>query len=161
MQNTLDWQKKTKKKTLLPRQLVKYAQTSVSLPFNHLETLTYVCMHIHTCVLALKLIHWTHLMVCGFMPSRVTITYNGNKTYAHYTSIRRLICPIKRLPFQLLNDNSLKSDIRFYGLSSVNLYDTRVKVAGLKCVVKLNPRCDFKTILKCHLSNILSIDFPK
>ena len=34
-------------------------------------------------------------------------------------------------------DNSLKSDIGFYGLSSVNLYDKGAKVAGLN-VVKLS-----------------------
>ena len=65
------------------------------------------------------------------MLSRVTITYNGNKTLAHYTSIGHLICPIKWLLFQLVYDNSLKSDMGFYGLSSVNLYDKGAKVAGL------------------------------
>lgn len=34
-------------------------------------------------------------------------------------------------------DNSLKSDIGFYGLSSVNLYDKGAKVAGLN-VVKMS-----------------------
>lgn len=62
-------------------------------------------------------------MVCGFMLSRVTITYNGNITIAHYTSIGRLIHPIKRLLFQPVYDNSWKSDTGFYGLSSVNLYN--------------------------------------
>lgn len=71
------------------------------------------------------------------MLSRVTITYNGNKTLAHYTSIGRLIHPIKWLLFQLVYDNSLKSDIGFYGLSLVNLYDKGAKVAGLN-VVKLS-----------------------
>lgn len=77
-------------------------------------------------------------MVCAFMLSRVTITYNGNKIWAHYTSISRLIRPIKRLLFQRLYDNSLKSDIEFYGLSSVNLYDKRGATAAALNVVKVS-----------------------
>lgn len=68
------------------------------------------------------------------MLSCVTITYNGNKTWAHYTSISRLIRSIKRLLFQRLYDNNLKSDIGFYGPSPVNLYDEGAKVAGLNVV---------------------------
>lgn len=66
------------------------------------------------------------------MISHVTITYNGNKTVAHYTSISRLICPIKWLLFQPVYDNSMKSDRGFYGLPLVNLYDKEAEVAQIE-----------------------------
>lgn len=42
----------------------------------------------------------------------------GNKTSAHYASIGRLTPPIKRLSFLWVCDNSWRSDMRFYGLTS-------------------------------------------
>lgn len=49
------------------------------------------------------------------MFSRVTITYNGYKTWAHYTSISPLIRPIKPLLFQRVYDNSLTSHRILWG----------------------------------------------
>lgn len=68
-------------------------------------THSFIHANTHTCT---KLIDRACLMVCRFILSCVTITYHGNKTLAHYTSIGHLMHPIKWLLFLMVYDNSLR-----------------------------------------------------